>query len=96
MFVMWLSVVSVLVGRVRLVVVRFLCRCVIDDVLGISRRFGVWCSSYVSVICIGVVLMWVVMLDSVDDCSGEKLLSGKYGMYVILLWVSVLISVLLL
>lgn len=74
------NVDNIFLERCNFLVVIFFCKCVIEDVFGISKIFGECCNSYVSVICIGVVFRFVVILESVDDCSGVKFLSGKNGM----------------
>ena len=52
-----------------------------DEVPGISRMFGDRCSSQASAVCIGVAPSRAATSLSVDDCSGLKPPSGKYGTY---------------
>lgn len=73
------NVDNIFLERCNFLVVIFFRKCVIEDVFGISKIFGERCNSYVSVICIGVVFRFVVILESVDDCSGVKFSSGKNG-----------------
>lgn len=73
------NVDNIFLERCNFLVVIFFRKCVIEDVFGISKIFGERCNSYVSVICIGVVFRFVVISESVDDCSGVKFSSGKNG-----------------